>query len=66
LAESKSDDRVQVLRAAFDATMKDPDFFADTKKSRIDLEPTNCEEVQIKVGGMFKLSRRWWRSCAMR
>ena len=48
-------DRVQMLRRAFDATMKDPEFMADAKKSRIDLEPIAGEEVQKMVAGMFNL-----------
>ena len=49
-------DRVQMLRKAFDATMKDPEFVADAKKSRIDLEPISGEDVQKMVAGMFNLS----------
>jgi tripartite-type tricarboxylate transporter receptor subunit TctC len=49
-------ERVQMLRKAFDATMKDPEFVADAKKSRIDLEPIGGEEVQKMVGDMFNLS----------
>jgi len=49
-------ERVQMLRRAFDATMKDPEFAADAKKSRIDLEPIAGEEVQKMVAGMFNLS----------
>lgn len=49
-------DRVEQLRRAFDATMKDPEFVADAKKSRIDLEPIGGEEVQKMVAGMFNLS----------
>ena len=49
-------DRVQILRNAFDATMKDPEFVADAKKSRIDLEPIGGEEVQKMVNDMFNLS----------
>ena len=48
-------ERVQMLRQAFNATMKDPEFVADAKKSRIDLEPIEGEEVQRMVAGMFKL-----------
>jgi len=55
LAKSESHDRVQVLRAAFNATMKDPEF-VDVKKSRKDLKPINGEEVHKMVGGMFDLS----------
>jgi tripartite-type tricarboxylate transporter receptor subunit TctC len=49
-------DRVQILRNAFDATMKDAEFVADAKKSRIDLEPIGGEEVQKMVNDMFNLS----------
>ena len=49
-------DRVEMLRKAFDATMKDPEFVADAKKSRIDLEPIGGLEVQKMVGDMFNLS----------
>ena len=49
-------DRVQLLRKAFDATMKDPEFIADAKKSRIDLEPIGGAEVQKMVADMFNLS----------
>jgi tripartite-type tricarboxylate transporter receptor subunit TctC len=31
--------RLKLLRAAFDATMKDPDFIAEAKQSKLDLEP---------------------------
>lgn len=48
-------DRVQMLRQAFNATLKDPEFIADAKRSRIDLEPIEGEEVQRMVAGMFKL-----------
>ena len=49
-------DRVQLLRKAFDATMKDPEFIGDAKKSRIDLEPIGGAEVQKMVADMFNLS----------
>ena len=45
-----------MLRKAFDATMKDPEFVADAKKSRIDLEPIGGAEVQKMVADMFNLS----------
>jgi tripartite-type tricarboxylate transporter receptor subunit TctC len=38
-------DRVKVLRAAFDATMKDPEFLAEAKKLKFDLRPINGEET---------------------
>jgi tripartite-type tricarboxylate transporter receptor subunit TctC len=41
--------RVEVLRRAFDATMKDPDFIADAAQLQLDLSPTTGEEVQALV-----------------
>jgi tripartite-type tricarboxylate transporter receptor subunit TctC len=38
-------DRVKGLRAAFEATMKDPAFLADAKKLKFDLRPLSGEEV---------------------
>lgn len=37
---------VKMLREAFNRTMKDPDFLAETKKKRLDLDPTTGEEVE--------------------
>jgi tripartite-type tricarboxylate transporter receptor subunit TctC len=37
---------VRTLREAFNKTMKDPDFIAEAKKKRLDLDPTTGEEVQ--------------------
>ena len=48
-------DRVQVLRKAFMATMKDPEFLAEATKSKLDIEPIGGEEVQKMVTGIFKL-----------
>jgi tripartite-type tricarboxylate transporter receptor subunit TctC len=39
------DDRVKGLRAAFEATMKDPAFLADAKKLKFDLRPLSGDEV---------------------
>ena len=33
-------DRVKILRDAFNATMKDPEFLADLDKRKFDLDPT--------------------------
>jgi tripartite-type tricarboxylate transporter receptor subunit TctC len=38
-------DRVKILRDAFNATMKDPEFLADIEKRKFDLEPTPGEEL---------------------
>jgi tripartite-type tricarboxylate transporter receptor subunit TctC len=42
--------RVEALRRAFDATMKDPDFIADAAQLQLDLSPMSGEEVQALVG----------------
>jgi tripartite-type tricarboxylate transporter receptor subunit TctC len=38
-------DRVEAVRRAFDATMKDPDFLADAAKANITLNPITGEEM---------------------
>ena len=37
---------VRTVREAFNKTMKDPDFLAETKKKRLDIDPTTGEEVE--------------------
>jgi tripartite-type tricarboxylate transporter receptor subunit TctC len=39
-------DRVKILREAFSATMKDPEFIADLEKRKYDLDPTSGEELE--------------------
>jgi tripartite-type tricarboxylate transporter receptor subunit TctC len=48
-------DRVQLLRNAFNATMKDPEFLADAKKSRLDTDPLTGEEIEKIVQQLFKI-----------
>jgi tripartite-type tricarboxylate transporter receptor subunit TctC len=46
-------DRIQALRRAFDATMKDPAFQAELKQQRVELGPMPGEELQklvVEVG----------------
>ncbi|HVY56636.1 MAG TPA: tripartite tricarboxylate transporter substrate-binding protein [Xanthobacteraceae bacterium] len=38
-------DRVEALRRAFDATMKDPEFLAETKKTHVEIDPLSGEQV---------------------
>jgi len=42
-------DRVAVLRAAFDATLGDPDFLADAQKQGLEIVPGRGDEVQQVV-----------------
>jgi tripartite-type tricarboxylate transporter receptor subunit TctC len=39
-------DRIEALRRAFDAAMKDPELQADAAKSKIDLQPMPGEDAQ--------------------
>jgi tripartite-type tricarboxylate transporter receptor subunit TctC len=42
-------DRVDAMRRAFDATMKDPAFLADAKKIGLDVDPVSGVEIQKLV-----------------
>jgi tripartite-type tricarboxylate transporter receptor subunit TctC len=42
-------DRVAALRAAFDATMKDPDYLAEAEKLKIDVDPLTGTELAALV-----------------
>lgn len=48
-------DRVQTLRAAFLATLRDPEFLADAKRARLEIDPIGGEELERLVGDLFKL-----------
>ena len=48
-------DRVQMLRKAFEATLKDPEFVADAKKSRLNVEHIPADEIERDIAGLFKL-----------
>jgi len=48
-------DRVQMLRQAFVETLKDPEFLADAKKSRLDTDPLTGEEIEKIVAQLFKM-----------
>ncbi len=47
--------RVQLLRKAFDATLKDPEFLAEAKKANLEIEPVPGEEIESVVQGLFKI-----------
>ena len=48
-------DRVQLLRKAFDSTLKDPEFLADAKKSRLNVDPVGPEAIEKDIANLFKL-----------
>jgi tripartite-type tricarboxylate transporter receptor subunit TctC len=49
-------DRVQILRTAFQATMRDPDLKAEADKARLDIHPLDGEQVEKTVAQILKLS----------
>ena len=48
-------ERVQLMRKAFADTMKDPEFLADAKKSKLDINPLTGEELEETVRDIFRL-----------
>jgi len=46
-------DRLKMLRDAFSATMKDPEFIADAKKQKLDLEPQNGEQIERLIKDIY-------------
>jgi tripartite-type tricarboxylate transporter receptor subunit TctC len=46
-------DRVATLRAAFRATMADPQFLAEAQKLNLDVDPIQGEELQTLVQRML-------------
>jgi tripartite-type tricarboxylate transporter receptor subunit TctC len=49
-------DRVEILRTAFESTLKDPDFLAEAKKARLIIDPVSGEEMQKLVADVFTMS----------
>ena len=50
-------DRLSMLRAAFDATMTDPDFIADAQKSGLDVEPESGARLAALVSKIYATPR---------
>jgi tripartite-type tricarboxylate transporter receptor subunit TctC len=48
-------ERVATLRAAFDATMKDPDFLADAAQQKANIRPYQGTEMQAFIERIYKL-----------
>ena len=47
-------DRVQSLRQAFEQSMKDPELLAETKKQRMDVDPTSGAELEKLAQEIFQ------------
>jgi tripartite-type tricarboxylate transporter receptor subunit TctC len=50
-------DRVRVLRAAFDAMLKDPEFRTEIDKSQLEFQPASGDEVQKLVGDTANVAK---------
>jgi tripartite-type tricarboxylate transporter receptor subunit TctC len=46
-------ERLKMLRDAFSATMKDPDFAADVKRNKFDLEPEDGEHLAALINRIY-------------
>ena len=49
------EDRVQILRKAFMATMTDPELMAEAKKANLDINPLDGAELEQNVREIFKV-----------
>jgi tripartite-type tricarboxylate transporter receptor subunit TctC len=49
--------QVKILRDAFSATVKDPEFLADAEKSRLDVTPSSGERVQAVIEKLYATSK---------
>ena len=54
-------ERVEALRRAFDATMKDPAYLAEADKLKIDVDPLTGEQVAALVEQVSRTDRRYRR-----
>jgi tripartite-type tricarboxylate transporter receptor subunit TctC len=47
-------DRKQLLRSAFEATLNDPEFLADAKKTALDVSPVRGQAVEQLIGELYQ------------
>jgi hypothetical protein len=50
-------ERARLLRAAFDATIKDPDFVAETGKAKLEVNPTSGAEIDQLLADIYATPR---------
>jgi tripartite-type tricarboxylate transporter receptor subunit TctC len=48
------EDRKAALRKAFDATMTDPEFLAEAKKLRLDVNPVSGVAIEKLIGELYQ------------
>lgn len=46
-------ERLEALRRGFDATLRDPDFLADAKQQKLDIDPVSGDEIQSLVRSVY-------------
>jgi tripartite-type tricarboxylate transporter receptor subunit TctC len=49
-------ERLQALRKAFAATLRDPEFLAEAKKMKLDIEPVAGEDIDGYVKQIYSMS----------
>jgi tripartite-type tricarboxylate transporter receptor subunit TctC len=52
-----SADRVKMVRDAFTNTMKDPDFIADAKRQKLEVDPVDGENLEILIRKIYTTPR---------
>ena len=50
-------DRVEALRKAFWATLKDPELLADAKRANLEVDPVSAEDVQALIAKIYASPR---------
>ena len=48
-------ERIALLRQAFDATLKDPEFLADAKRLQMEVDPLKGEEIERLLKGAYSV-----------
>ena len=50
-------DRLKMLREAFDATVKDPDFVSDAKRQMLDVEPEDGAHLEALIRKIYAIPK---------
>ena len=50
-------DRVEALREAFETTLADPQFVAETRKTRMEVQPMAHDAIEKLVDGILRTPR---------
>ena len=50
-------DRVEALRKAFWATLKDPELLADAKRANLEVDPVSADDVQALIAKIYASPR---------